>query len=69
VKERQRSWASLYAWQLTRAGRAPLFRQVYLQIRSAILAQRLRPGSKLPSTRELALQLAVSRSAVVSAYE
>jgi GntR family transcriptional regulator/MocR family aminotransferase len=69
VKERQRSWASLYAWQLTRAGGAPLFRQVYLQIRSAILAQRLRPGSKLPSTRELALQLAVSRSAVVSAYE
>jgi GntR family transcriptional regulator/MocR family aminotransferase len=69
MKERRRSWASLYAWQLNRGGDAPLFRQVYLQIRSAILAQTLRPGAKLPSTRELASQLSVSRSAVVSAYE
>lgn len=35
MKERRRSWASLYAWQLTRDGNAPLFRQIYLQIRSA----------------------------------
>jgi GntR family transcriptional regulator / MocR family aminotransferase len=69
VKERRRSWASLYAWQLTRAGDAPLFRQIYLQIRSAILSQSLRPGTKLPSTRALAQLLSVSRSAVVSAYE
>ena len=69
MKERQRSWASLYAWQLTRSGDAPLFRQVYLQIRSAILSQSLRPGTKLPSTRALASQLSVSRSAVVAAYE
>jgi GntR family transcriptional regulator/MocR family aminotransferase len=69
VKERRRSWASLYAWQLTRSGDAPLFRQIYLQIRAAILSQELRPGTKLPSTRELASQLSVSRSAVVSAYE
>jgi GntR family transcriptional regulator/MocR family aminotransferase len=69
VKEQRRSWADLYAWQLTRGGDAPLFRQIYLQIRSAILSQSLRPGTKLPSTRELASQLAVSRSAVVSAYE
>jgi GntR family transcriptional regulator / MocR family aminotransferase len=69
VKERRRSWADLYAWQLARAGDAPLFRQIYLQIRSAILAQSLRPGTKLPSTRQLASQLAISRAAVVSAYE
>ena len=69
MKERQRSWVSLYAWQLDRSGGAPLFRQVYLQIRSAILSQGLRPGTKLPSTRGLASQLSVSRSAVVSAYE
>ena len=69
MKEQRRSWASLYAWQLTRTGDAPLFRQIYLQIRSAILSQSLRPGTKLPSTRELASQLSVSRSAVVSAYE
>jgi DNA-binding transcriptional regulator YhcF (GntR family) len=69
VKERRRSWGSLYAWQLNRRGEAPLFRQLYLQIRSAILSQSLRPGAKLPSTRELASQLSVSRSAVVAAYE
>jgi GntR family transcriptional regulator/MocR family aminotransferase len=69
MKERRRSWASLYAWQLTRSGDAPLFRQIYLQIRAAILSQSLAPGTKLPSTRELAQQLSVSRSAVVSAYE
>jgi len=69
VKERGRSWASLYAWQLTRSGDAPLFRQIYQQLRHAILSQDLQPGTKLPSTRQLALQLKVSRSAVVSAYE
>src|ERR1700710_2407176 len=69
MKEQRRSWASLYAWQLARSGDAPLFRQIYLQIRAAILSQRLAPGTKLPSTRSLAAQLSVSRSAVVSAYE
>jgi len=69
VKGRARSWADLYAWQVNRAGDGSLFVQVYRQIRSAILSQRLQPGSKLPSTRELARQLAVSRSAVVAAYE
>ena len=69
MKERRRSWASLYTWQLTRDGDAPLFRQIYAQLRAAILAQELRPGTKLPSTRQLASQLSVSRSAVVSAYE
>jgi GntR family transcriptional regulator/MocR family aminotransferase len=69
LKERRRSWANLYAWQLTRGGDAPLFRQIYAQLRAAILAQDLLPGTKLPSTRQLAAQLSVSRSAVVSAYE
>jgi GntR family transcriptional regulator/MocR family aminotransferase len=69
MKEQRRGWASLYAWQLKRTGDAPLFRQIYSQIRAAILSQSLRPGTKLPSTRELAAQLGVSRSAVVSAYE
>ena len=50
-------------------GDAPLFAQIYRQIRSAILSQSLRPGTKLPSTRQLASQLSVARSVVVSAYE
>ena len=68
VKSRQ-SWAELYAFEIDRAADAPVFRQIYLQLRSAILSGTLRPAVKLPSTRELAGQLGVSRSAVVSAFE
>jgi GntR family transcriptional regulator/MocR family aminotransferase len=68
MKDKQ-SWASLHAFQLDRASDVPLFRQLYLQTRAAILSRALRPGSKLPSTRELAAQLKISRTAVVSAYE
>jgi GntR family transcriptional regulator/MocR family aminotransferase len=68
VKSRQ-SWAELYAFEVNRAADAPVFRQIYLQLRSAILSGTLRPATKLPSTRELAAQLGVSRSAVVAAFE
>jgi GntR family transcriptional regulator / MocR family aminotransferase len=68
VKSR-RSWAELYAFEVDRAAEAPVFRQIYLQLRSAILSGTLRPAAKLPSTRELAAQLGVSRSAVVAAFE
>jgi len=68
MKSRQ-GWAELFAFEVTRANDTPLFRQLYLQLRSAILSRRLRPGTKLPSTRELAAQLGVSRSAAVAAYE
>ena len=63
------SWAELYTFEVNRAADAPVFRQIYLQLRSAILSGKLRPATKLPSTRELAAQLGVSRSAVVSAFE
>jgi GntR family transcriptional regulator/MocR family aminotransferase len=68
VKSRQ-SWAELYAFEVDRAADAPVFRQIYLQLRSAILSGTLLRATKLPSTRELAAQLGVSRSAVVSAFE
>jgi GntR family transcriptional regulator/MocR family aminotransferase len=68
VKSRQ-SWAELYPFEVDRAADAPVFRQIYLQLRLAILSGTLRPATKLPSTRELATQLGVSRSAVVSAFE
>jgi GntR family transcriptional regulator / MocR family aminotransferase len=47
----------------------PLYRQIYADIRSGILARRLRPGATLPSTRALAADLAIARSTVVVAYE
>ena len=62
-------WAALYAWQVERDSATPIFRQVYLQMRAAILAQRLAPGAKLPSTRALAAELDVARASVISAYE
>ena len=55
--------------KIERSSGTPLFRQVYLQLRSSILSQTLRPGTKLPSTRELAEELSISRSVVVLAYE
>jgi GntR family transcriptional regulator/MocR family aminotransferase len=47
----------------------PLFRQVYLGLRQAILSGILRSGDRLPSTRELAEKLQVSRTVVLLAYD
>jgi GntR family transcriptional regulator / MocR family aminotransferase len=47
----------------------PLFKQIYLGLRGAILAGTLLPGEKLPSTRDLADQLSVSRTVVLYAYD
>jgi GntR family transcriptional regulator/MocR family aminotransferase len=49
--------------------RRDLTGQVYRQIRDAILDGRLRRGESLPSSRELAARLAVSRNTVVLAYD
>jgi len=46
-----------------------LYRQVYNQIRQAILEQTLPAGARLPSTRALARTLGVSRNTVLIAYE
>ena len=54
---------------LDRSARVPLGQQVQEALRSAIRAGRLRSGERLPSTRQLADQLGVSRGLVVSAYE
>jgi DNA-binding FadR family transcriptional regulator len=46
-----------------------LYRQVYNQLRQAILEQELPAGARLPSTRALARTLGVSRNTVLNAYE
>jgi GntR family transcriptional regulator/MocR family aminotransferase len=48
---------------------SPLHRQVCDGIRDAILAHRLKSGVRLPSTRQLAADLAVSRNTVMTAFE
>ena len=47
----------------------PLFRQVYSGLRQAILSGALRTGERLPSTRDLAEQLGISRTVVLLAYD
>jgi DNA-binding FadR family transcriptional regulator len=47
----------------------PLYRQVYDRLRKAILRQELPAGARLPSTRDLARALGVSRNTVLNAYE
>ncbi|HEY2388441.1 MAG TPA: PLP-dependent aminotransferase family protein [Candidatus Binatia bacterium] len=49
-------------------GRGPVYRQLYRALRHAILAGRVRPGSRLPSTRWLASESGVARNRVVLAY-
>jgi GntR family transcriptional regulator/MocR family aminotransferase len=47
----------------------PLFRQVYLGLRQAILAGSFSPGERLPSSRDLAEQLGISRTVALAAYD
>lgn len=47
----------------------PLHRQLYEEIRQAILCGRLTPGQRIPSTRFLAKSLSISRSTVTTSYE
>jgi GntR family transcriptional regulator / MocR family aminotransferase len=47
----------------------PVSRQIYHRIRAAILAGQLTPGVRLPSSRALAVELGVSRTTTITAYE
>ena len=47
----------------------PIHRQVYAFIRASILSGRLPSGSRLPSTRDWATQLNISRTVVLQAFE
>lgn len=55
--------------QLSEESPQPLHRQLYSGIREAILAGRLAPGQRVPSTRALAQQLGISRATVTLGYE
>lgn len=62
-------WAELIDLPLDPGGERPLFQQIYLLLRNAIVSGRLSAGSRLPSTRQLSERLGVSRTSVLSAYE
>ena len=57
-----------FAIPLSKTG-GPLFQQVYIGLRKAILSGAFQRGQKLPSTREVAEQLEVSRTVVLLAYD
>jgi GntR family transcriptional regulator / MocR family aminotransferase len=57
-------WVSLDASSVE-----PLHRQLYDRLRTGILAGQLSAGARLPSTRTLAVELGVSRTTVVTAFE
>ena len=54
---------------LDRVARTPLATQIYRVFRDAIETGRLDPGAKLPSWRDMAAQLGVSRGTVRVAYQ
>lgn len=54
---------------IDRDDREPFQSQIARQIRSLVLSGRLKPQTKLPSTRALSDELGVARATVVEAYE
>lgn len=54
---------------IDRTKSVPLIRQIYDQIRIRILHGELAAGERLPSTRELASSLGISRNVVIEAYD
>ncbi|HEX7830564.1 MAG TPA: PLP-dependent aminotransferase family protein [Thermoanaerobaculia bacterium] len=52
-----------------RAPRTPASRWLYDALRAEILEGRLRPGARLPATRDLATQYGLSRGTIVTAFE
>ena len=61
--------ATALAIPLDERGALSLQQQLYTRLRDDILARRLRPGERLPPSRTLATQLAISRTTVVLVYD
>src|SRR5215813_9090450 len=54
---------------LDRSSATALHRQLYNQLREAILSGQLSAGTRLPSTRELAGELLLARNTVLNAFD
>ncbi len=59
----------LLTLDLRSSSEVPLHRQVYEQIRKAILTGRFQAQQKIPASRQLAQSLGISRTTVVQAYD
>src|SRR6202142_4388341 len=54
--------------QLQSKSHIPLYVQLRDQLRSLVYSGELRPGDRIPASRELAVQLGVHRTTVANAY-
>jgi GntR family transcriptional regulator/MocR family aminotransferase len=66
---KQPTAAWFYLLQLDYKKEESLYQQLYHALRQAILGGQLSPGTQLPPTRVLAIELAVSRTTVITAFE
>lgn len=55
--------------QLVKESSTPLYQQLYSHVRTQVLCGNLQPGERLPSSRQLARTLGISRITVTQAYE
>ena len=65
----QNRWAGLLDVTIDANSPVPISRQIFLHLRRAIVDQALPAGSAVPSSRELARRIGVSRTSIVSAYD
>jgi len=56
-------------FEIDRASKVPIIRQIYGQFREKILSGQLKAGERIPSSRELSDGLRVSRNVVLEAYD
>src|SRR5690348_11268434 len=61
--------AGVFELVLPARGPKPAYRWLYESLRAEILGGRLRPGMRLPSTRDLAVQYGLARGTIVKAFE
>ena len=55
--------------QLEPSSGVPLYRQLFVRLKEMILSGQLRPGERLPASRELAGRLGLNRTTITAAYE
>lgn len=55
-------------FQVTTAGREPIYQQLAAQIREGVARGRLRPGERLPSVRDLSRTLVVNPNTIARTY-
>ena len=64
-----RSGAQSFQFQLDLSTGVPVYRQLIDQVHAALSAAALKPGDRLPTVRQVAVDLAINPNTVVRAYK